>query len=347
MLTNLRDISDVVWLQTSFLGDIVLSTGAMKLLHQEFPKIKQHVVTTGIGHVVLEEEPYLTSRHIFQKRKGHPISQMKSVSDSLKESGVNPQTSLMLQAHRSVRSSLLARYTRIPTVTYNETHFGFLAKYRVPRVAVLHEVQRVAMLLESLGVSRKKILKAYPTLQQGTEPWPGAAVGKDQKIIGLSPGSKWGTKMWPVEYFAELAKLLHKDLGVTIVILGSGQEKHLGEVIEQKIGSSDRVQNLCGRTSLSQLRCIYPRLDLLISGDSSPIHFASAFKVPTIAIFGATIPQMGFGPLTPGSKILEILGLDCRPCSDHGPKVCPLQHFKCMKELKVSSVFDTARNLLK
>ena len=98
-------------------------------------------------------------------------------------------------------------------------------------------------------------------------------------------------------------------------------------------------------TALEDLPGLFKRCRLLVSNDSSPIHFASAVNLPTVAIFGATIPEMGFGPTADQSSSIGI-SLDCRPCSDHGPMVCPLGHFRCMKELSAEMVFEQIKPLL-
>jgi heptosyltransferase-2 len=128
------------------------------------------------------------------------------------------------------------------------------------------------------------------------------------------------------------------------VLLGSKDEIPAAQFIEDAAIRSrptarDRLINLTGKTSLADLNGIYPRLNLVITNDSSPIHYASAFNVPTVAIFGATVPAMGFGPLATGSKIAEV-ELPCRPCGAHGGATCPLGHFKCMNDLSVEAVLE-------
>jgi heptosyltransferase-2 len=67
---------------------------------------------------------------------------------------------------------------------------------------------------------------------------------------------------------------------------------------------------------------------------------------PTVAIFGPTVPAFGFGPLAPHSTIVENAGLDCRPCDKHGPPACPLQHWKCMRDVTVGDVAARVRHLV-
>jgi heptosyltransferase-2 len=57
-----------------------------------------------------------------------------------------------------------------------------------------------------------------------------------------------------------------------------------------------------------------------------------------VALFGPTVPEFGFGPVGEGDLALGVMDLVCRPCSDHGPPVCPLGHHRCMRELRVATV---------
>jgi heptosyltransferase-2 len=75
-----------------------------------------------------------------------------------------------------------------------------------------------------------------------------------------------------------------------------------------------------------------------VTNDSAPLHFAQAVETPTVAIFGSTVPGFGFGPRGPRDQVVELGGLECRPCSAHGPPVCPLGHHRCMRDLDVDRV---------
>jgi heptosyltransferase-2 len=336
-------ISDVIWLQTSFIGDIVLTTAAMTALHQARPDIRQHMITTAIGAQVLSGHPCLASIHIFAKRDG-AMRPMLKVRNALRQ--LRLKSPVILQPHKSLRSTILSKVIGYPIVTYNETTGSFLATTSVPRVAVMHESDRIGLLLEGIGLNREAFLGKRPTLPAAKLPQSAALMSDDINWIGIAPGSVWATKRWPSSKFATLCQLLLDQEKIGIVLLGSKDDAAAAGFIEEtclrtRPQSKSRLLNLTGQTSLKDLNGIYPRLTKLISNDSSPIHYASAFNIPTIAIFGATVASMGFGPLADGSAIAEIT-LDCRPCSDHGPQVCPLGHFKCMNELNVDRVLALA-----
>jgi heptosyltransferase-2 len=85
---------------------------------------------------------------------------------------------------------------------------------------------------------------------------------------------------------------------------------------------------------------------VLVTNDSAPMHLASAAGTPTVAIFGPTVPDFGYGPLAPLASAVGHDTLPCRPCDRHGPRRCPLGHHRCMRDLLPSDVAARARTLL-
>ena len=345
-LPQLETITDLIWIQTSFLGDIILQTAAFVLIRKLYPSLRQHLITTPLGAKALADHPALESLVVFDKR-GRPLYQaIQLVKKSLRP--CDPATSVTLQAHRSTRSSLLAWALGLPSVTYEETSLSCLATARVPRVAVFHESQRLGLLLEPLGLRREAMQGALPEL-------PGFSSQHvldllkpfgSTRLVAMAPGSVWATKRWPIDYYIHLGRTLLTLNDTALLILGSQDEKLDAAKLETGLGAEvGRCLNLAGKTSLDELRSLYPRLTLLISNDSSPLHYASAFGVPSLAIFGSTVPAMGFGPLARHSRIAG-LELACRPCSDHGPKSCPLGHFNCMNQLEPAQVSQIALDML-
>ena len=350
--------TDLIWIQTAFLGDIILNTGAFDLAAQHFPGVRQHVVTTKTGAGILDGLDSVFSVQVFEKRKANFFGAMLRLSRNLRQQLYDPERTIIVQPHRSVRSSLLASFLRFPVVTYFETDLGFLGA-RTSRVSVLHEAVRVALPLELLGIPREHICAVKPRLipqeltgflNSGT--WQNALLNARKtpgaKLIGVAPGSQWGTKRWTPEGYAALCNEILKSPEWHVLLLGGADEKKLIDDIAGRLqisGKTGKLYNLAGKTSIADLSAIFPMLDLIVANDSSPVQFGSAFQVPTVAIFGPTVPAMGFGPLAPGSRVIEI-EMPCRPCSDHGPQVCPLGHFKCMRDLNVGRVFEACVAIL-
>lgn len=350
-LPALKDLRNVIWLQTGYLGDIILNTGAVTLLAMKHPDIKQYFITTKIGQNALADMPEIESLFVFTKRGRSSIGSFKDIKAKMREQGFTSHNTLILQPHRSYRSSFLVKYLNLPSITYYETSLALMATRLIDRVAVFHEVMRIALLLEPLGIAREDIYTALPRLTPLTLN-PSAPLSQifdkfDGKIVAIACGSNWKTKKWNIEKFCELTKRLLSNPDLGIILLGAQKEVIDGKTIEDYVGTKERLWNLIGKTNLDDLRRIYPKLKLLITNDSSPIHYASAFNIPTIAIFGPTTPSMGFGPLAHGSSVVEIERLTCRPCSAHGPNSCPQRHFNCMEKITIDQVYDLCISTLR
>ncbi|MGE0172962.1 MAG: glycosyltransferase family 9 protein [Oligoflexales bacterium] len=342
-------MKNVVWLQTGFLGDIVLTTAAISLVNKKYPGIRQFVVTTGVGADVLGDNPLLSGVVRFDKRGGSFLGAASKVKRVLKDMiGGSWVDSILLQPHLSTRSSLLALFLGIPRITFRQTRLRCGAKTLVERVALLHEAHRIGLLLEPLGISREEILEAKPFLPPvvaagSTVPW----VNFQGTLVGIAPGSKWGTKIWPEEHFEALIDQLSSQKNpLAFVLIGEAKDRAIAEQIEKRFAGKVSLWNLVGKTTLSELKQVFSKIRILVSNDSAPIHFASAYNVPTVAIFGATTPNLGFAPLADKSAVCEVKDLHCRPCSDHGPQVCPLGHFRCMKDLAPDIVARTVKDFL-
>jgi heptosyltransferase-2 len=151
-------------------------------------------------------------------------------------------------------------------------------------------------------------------------------------FVALAPGSVWATKRWP--HFAELARLLAER--APIVIVGGADDV---ELARQVAAATPRpVIDATGRLSLLASAELIGRAALLVTNDSAPLHLASAMGTPTVAIFGPTVPDFGFGPLAARSSVVGMATLPCRPCDRHGPRQCPLGHWACMRQLSPEDV---------
>lgn len=302
-----NEIHDLIWIQTSFLGDIIINTAAINLIATKYPNIRQHIITTKIGKAALSCLSFVSSIIVLNKGEGKILDSFKDVKNQINIP--SRKNAAILQPHRSYRSTLLAKYLRIPNITYRQTDGSILASVTVERVSVFHEASRIALLLEPLGVSREDIRDVMPYLPpasfSSSVGWQKELQDFSGHLVAIAPGSVWGTKRWKTEKFLDLAESLLRLDGVGLVLLGSSKEREQTEFIQNNlVGFEDRLWNLAGETSLDDLRRIYPNLRLLVSNDSSPIHYGSAFQVPTIALFGATVPAMGFSPLAKGSVSL-------------------------------------------
>ncbi len=151
-------------------------------------------------------------------------------------------------------------------------------------------------------------------------------------FTAVAPGSIWGTKRWP--YYPALAVALDGPL----VVIGGADDAPLADAV--LAAAPGRAWSAAGALDLRASAALIKRARVLVTNDSAPLHLGTAVGTPTVALFGPTVPEQGFGPRGSRSLALGHPGLACRPCSAHGPQVCPLGHHRCMRELPVETVAE-------
>lgn len=151
------------------------------------------------------------------------------------------------------------------------------------------------------------------------------------------------SKRWPIPYWATLIDRLIRQEGPQVVLTGApGDMPQIDQVAHRM---HERAINLAGKTSLTQLAALLQRADLLISGDSGPLHMGVACGTPIIGIYGPTNPSLG-GPVSPDATVLRS-GIWCSPCYNARDTAdCPFYTTQCMKNILPSQVFEIVQTKL-
>ena len=321
--------------QTSFLGDMVLTTPLLAELAGRGPV---DVVATPANAPLLANHPAVRRVVVFDKRRdSRGLEGLARTAATLREGGYD--TAYLAQG--SMRSATLARIAGIPERIGFATSAGrWLYTRRVPYRDDLHHSERLWRLAmpEGAPASPETLRpRLYPGEVERTAVdlvLHGSAAG-EQPFVALAPGSVWATKRWP--YYPELVRLLTADQPV--VVVGGPVDGDLARAIASV--APGRVLDATGRLSLLASAELIRRARALVTNDSAPMHLASAVGTPTIAIFGPTVPDFGFGPLAPAAATVGHDLLPCRPCHRHGPRACPLGHWRCMREVTPELVHQT------
>jgi heptosyltransferase II len=328
--------------QTSFLGDVVLTT---PLIAELAKRSQVDVVTTLPGAQVLANNPAIRKTLVYEKRgsdKG--VSGFLRMANRLRNPGKtsglsNGDYEAAYMAQGSLRSAMLALAAGVKQRIGFDTSAGrAFYTQRVRYNAELHHAERLWRLSMSDCADPPLPEQVQPRLYPGEE--ERRAVdrllsdhGLSDPFVALAPGSAWGTKRWP--FFPELATLLHGRFAV--VVVGGNGDFATGETIISQLPPG-RGLNAAGKLSFLGSAELIARATAAVANDSAAQHLASAMRTTTITVYGPTVPEFGFSPLAPGSRTAGVTGLACRPCHRHGPPRCPLGHWRCMRELSSEQV---------
>jgi len=335
----------ILVVQTAYLGDIILTTPLLSALKAIFPKSYLALLTTPVGKSALSglkelDEIIIYDKHNTEKGLGAFWKKVKELRAKHFDLAISP--------HRSFRTALMLSLSGIPVlVGFRSSALPWIYHFRIARLGSLHQVERNLKLLEPIGELPKDFQPRIKIpIPENFDPSKfGLNAQTPKPWIGFAPGSVWETKRWPIEKFSELGKGLSKKLNATIILIGAESDKELCEQIENRIGDTTGVINLAGKTGLNELFGIISQLGALVANDSAPVHIASGFSIPTVVIFGPTVPEFGFSPWLTPHRIIQ-KNLPCKPCNRHGPKKCPEKHFKCMLEIEAEEVEKAVEELL-
>ena len=318
-------------IQTAFLGDVVLTTPLLAALAERHGPLD--VVTTTAAAPLLETHPAV--RHVIPyDKRGRDRGLAAFLGLTRRLAAAHYEVAYL--PHRSLRSAALAYLARVPRrVGFSDGWPLLYTETRPPR-RTGHEIDRLLGLVDAPAEAPAPALYPQPQDERVVEDClRNAGIAGD--FVALAPGSIWGSKRWP--YYEELASRLADR--VAVVVVGGIEDAGLGQSIVAAVkegGAAGRVLDTCGRLTLLQSAVLIGRARVLVTNDSAPLHFASAQGTRVVALFGPTVPEFGFGPIGAGDLALGVAELVCRPCSDHGPSVCPLGHHRCMRDLPVATV---------
>ncbi len=329
-------------IQTSFLGDSILSLPFLQLLKKENPDAIIHVICTPQSAEIFEASP-VVDRVIPLDKKGVHKSILKTIgfAKQLSEEHYTKLYSL----HRSFRTSVLVYFTKVrETYGYNTASASFVYKHKVEYRSKYHEVRRLMGFLQnSPGDDEWKVLPEIDSVNKQT-PEKDAYMNSlftGKRIVAIAPGSVWETKVYPEEHFKTVVKYF-SDHDYSVILLGGKNEREACE----RIAKDTEALNLCGVFSLIDVHRILRECVLLICNDSALAHLGISANIPVEMIYCSTVPEFGFYPYHNKGGYVSMDELTCKPCGIHGRHACPKKHFNCGYLMQPETVIKKAEKLL-
>ena len=344
---TLGNWQNVLVLQTSFLGDTVLTLPLLAEIKRRFPLTRLTLLCSPLGKDLLEDYPGV-DEIIVDDKKGADRGWLGlwRKARALRERAFT----VALTPHKSFRSALLLYLAAIPCrVGFRQSKGWFFFNRRVNRNSKRHDVERNLSILEAFNITpedcqRGLHLSIKPARQESVNRrLLSLGVNLEKTIVGVNPGSVWPTKRWAPEGFARLVQLIKNNYDCEVLLFGGPQD---AAVVSRIYDLSERsAANLAGKFSLQELPAVLSVCHVLVTNDSGPMHIAVARDVPTVAIFCATTPGLGFYPYSSSAIVLE-KKLSCRPCASHGGRRCPLGSEDCIRLITPEHVFEAVKRLI-
>lgn len=340
----------ILFIQTAFLGDLLLSIPTLMHLRKLYPDKKIHLICRKELGAFFIENQLVDIVYDNYKGKKPTWSELSGLLSS-------QIFDLVICPHQSFRSHyLVSKIKSSKKIGYRKWWNRFFFDSRFIRPMHLPEALRQIVLLQELDINLKQKIKEVFWLRAPfsqipdwlsmtvahlkesldvrswmEEKWKIPAEGD---YLCLAPGSVWATKKWGDDHYKNLAESVTRR-DQMVILLGSSSEYQLGEFVKNK---QPQIYNLCGQTTLTEMAKILSRAKSLVCNDSGAMHMASVTETPTLAIFGPTVVDFGYQPWNKKALVIEDKELPCRPCSAHGTHLCPIGTHACMKNISVEQI---------
>lgn len=317
----------ILIIQTASIGDVILATAIAEQLHDADSKLHIDFLVKKNNEQIFENHPFI--KNVLVWDKSNKFKNWKRLLNEIRSNRYD----LVINIQRFFLTGLwtiLSKAKETRGFKKNPLSFFFTEKYPHIFKKDVHEVQRNFLLIEDLVKRPIKKPKLYP------KSFP-ESVGSGEKYFTISPASLWFTKQYPSEKWIELIDKIPNNC--KIILLGGKNDLKLCQNIQNETIHSN-IEIKAGAFSLLESAAIMSGAKMNFVNDSSPMHLASSMNAPVTAIYCSTTPDLGFGPLSDQSFIVQNENCKCRPCGLHGRNECPNYHFDCAYKIDTNELYS-------
>lgn len=225
----------------------------------------------------------------------------------------------------------------------------YKAKYRVSRAEVrlknkgkqLHEIDTNSAIIEPF-INELKYLtpKLYFSLNDKEKVDAFLFKNNIQKYAVIHAGARKVLRQWPPERFAQAAIFLKENYQLAIIFAGDKNDNSTYQNIENQL--SFKPFYFTEGFSLSQFSYLCSKANFYIGNESGPLHIASAFNLPLVALYGPGVPNV-FYPIGENSIVLHHV-LSCNPCNQID---CVQPEIPCINLIQSMDVLNAIQKVLK
>ena len=349
-----QDVRRIAVIQFGGIGDMVLTTAALRELAHAYPKARISIVCSRQSHA-----EFLSNFDFVEGVVAFDIYALDSKKILKKWFWI--ELLAMMRCLRLNRFNLLVNFhnpflidwflIEFLLVALSRADFsvgvnpGYLSEQSVyhrwiseDHLEGMHYKDFFLDIIGLLGVEPRSRHTVFPLGEEDVafaQALANAHTGQAPAIAVIHPGGSAPHNHWPTERYAELSCALTRRR-MQVFIIGSAADQVRGKAISN---INPDVQDLTGKTTLSQTAALIARAAVFVGNDSSQFHVAVAVNTPAVGLIGGGSPRFH---LYSRDNIRVIKkSVDCAPCRD---RTC--QKMECMKKIQVGDALEAVEELL-
>ena len=328
-----QNFKNILIIKPGAMGDLLHLTPTIRGLRRRFPHARVDILVGSTASIDLfRHHPDITDILVYDRRGEHrSFNALIALWKKIRGRSYD----LVINFQRSNLKTWFLASAALPCK---------ILIYHKTRTRGVHAVRDHFKTVASLGVSADgddlDLYLAEDDCRYAATTFESHGLDK-HPVVALNPGASNLIKCWSVQKFAALGDRLMDELGVNVVIVGGGGERGLA----QDLCARMRIKplNLVEKTSMLQLGAFLSKCALLVSGDTGPLHMATAVGTPVVALFGSIDPERT-GPVGLGHRVIRHAEIGCVPCN---AKKCDNPYYlECMERISVDEVFTAVAQML-
>ena len=313
LLAGLPEAGSVLIVRLRSMGDTILLTPALRLLHNWRPDLRVSVLVEPPWNELLKGNPAVESVL--------PLRGKAMAAWRLRRSRYDAVVNL----HGGPTSAFLSRWSAAP-LRAGFAHFRHSSAYNahIPTAQEIletnrpvHTAEHVAAAFFWLGVPPAEIPPAelYPSdaaFERARTRLRSMGVEEDESYAVAHPTALYVSKQWPAREFAEIEQYLERAYGLrTVYVCGAGKNER--ETLN-RIETQNRRPILAAQGwTLQEVMALTAGARVFVGNDSGPAHIAAAVRIPVLVIFGSS-HAAAWKPWRPVDAAVVQNYFDCNPC---------------------------------
>jgi ADP-heptose:LPS heptosyltransferase len=273
----------VLFLRHDRAGDMILSTGVMRAIARSYPTIALDVLASPANASILDGADYVQRIIVFDKKR---IASYLPTALRLRRNRYDAVIDCMVTAP-SVTTLLLVAASGARQrvgIAGRGNDAAFTITVPPDDRPNAHMVDLLGALARAFGVeldaaSKRPVLVLADAERKRAEVMWNAPADSTRVLVNISAGT--GERTWPDDnYAAVIRHILERDARAVVRIISAPNDRARGERIAAASGAA-----LVPTPRIRDAFAMVASANFVLTPDTSITHAASAFRVPTVAIF--------------------------------------------------------------
>ena len=348
-----RDAASVLAVRLDGMGDLLMTTPALRALKEALPSRRLALLTSPQGAAIGRELPFVDDVIVFDApwvksgdtqpspsataalvRRLHARAYDAAVVFTVYSQSALPAAMLLYQAGVPLR----AAHCR-------ENPYALLTHWqadpdRDPHTGVRHEVERQIDLVTSLGVDVVHTRLQFPVRADAQRSVRAKALAAGASTLRpwlvVHPGATAASRRYPVASLVLAVATLAESERWQIVIAGAGADVAAATKLAAR---TPGAVSLAGSLSIAELAALLQAAEAVVCNNSVAAHLCAAVGTPVVDLYALTNPQH-----TPWQVAHRTLSHDvsCRYCLK---STCPLGHHRCLAGVAPEAIVEAVTSL--